>query len=463
VAFGIGAGAGWLLLAPWQGPALGLILYNFLDSALLFGLLGWTIYSSVATTKFLARLQDQVRHFDLRGPEAVPSVLRWRINTALLFVGGLAIALLFIRPQELLNPESLIVATILLLAVILIFLGTGAPAALLTRFRILRAFILFSMALLVGTLGYHYLEGWPLMDGLYMTVITMTTIGYGEIGPLNIDGRIFTIFLSLVAVGIGGYALSTVAAFIVEGDFRRIFQGGKMGKQIAQLNHHIILCGVGRVGMQIATEFYKTRTPFVVIENDPTEIEKLKRYSDILHLQGDATKDEILRSAGVERAKGLVVTLGDDKDNAFIVLSARSLNPDLRIIARLGAEENAEKLRRVGADEIISPDVIGGMRMASMMIRPAVVNFLDEMLRGHEHTLRLEEVLVDQMSGLVGQSLGEANIGRKLGLLVVAIKSGQGQYQFNPSAHTQLADGDILIVIGTPEQLTALQQINARN
>jgi voltage-gated potassium channel len=463
LAVGLGALVGWLLVRPWENLDLEFILYDFLSSGVMFGLLGWTIYHGLATTRFLATLRDHVQHFRILRPGKIPPLTRWSVSIALFFIGGMLLAMLFIRPMDLLEPENLIINAILLLVVTMVFLRSGVSTAVLARFRILRAFILFAMTLLVGTLGYRHLEDWSLMDGLYMTVITMTTIGYGETGPLSETGRAFTILLSLISVGIGGYAISTVAAFIVEGDFQRIFRGNKMDKQIAQLENHIILCGAGRIGMQIAAEFYKTRTPFVVIERKSEAADQLEHLGEILYLHGDATKDETLRLAGVERANGLIVTLGDDKDNAFIVLSGRSLNPKLRIVARLADQENAEKLRRVGADEIISPHAIGGLRMASLMIRPAVVTFLDEMMRIPGQTLRFEEVNVDNNSSLIGRTLVEIDIGRRIGLLVVAIKSGDGHYQFNPTAQTALKSGDVLIVIGTPEQLTALQQITNPN
>lgn len=232
-----------------------------------------------------------------------------------------------------------------------------------------------------------------------------------------------------------------------------------MDKKIAKLNNHIILCGLGRVGTQIAAEFYKTLTPFVLIEKDERIIERSLKIGELLYIQGDATKDETLYQAGVERAKGLVAALADDKDNAFIVLSARSLNPNLRIITRLTNEENAEKMHKVGADEIVSTSSIGGMRMASVMIRPSVVSFLDEMLRASGQTLRMEELNLNDAPNLIGKTLAEVKIGERTGLLVVAIKSHSGDYQFNPMGKTVLSEGDVLIVIGTPQQLQTLQLI----
>ena len=234
-----------------------------------------------------------------------------------------------------------------------------------------------------------------------------------------------------------------------------------MNKQIAQLENHIILCGAGHVGEQIAQEFHKTQTPFLLIGHSQEALEPILRLGDTPYLLGDPTKDETLHLAGIERAAGLVANLNDDKDNAFVVLSALSLNPHLRIVARLNDEENAEKLRKVGADEIVSPNVIGGLRIASVMLRPTVVSFLDEMMRSTEQTLRLEEKRLGDSSLLVGKTLIEADIGRRTGLLVVAIKSMTGAYLFNPQPQTVLNEGDTIIVIGTPEQLTNLKKLDA--
>ncbi len=461
LAFALGAAAAWLIIRPWQNNPFGpdFLIYELLADGLLFGLLGWTIYSGLAMTRFLATMRRRIRDLQLLEPGPVAPMAQWRIGNALLLIAGIPLGLLFTRPGDWLGPENIVFSSMVLLAIVLMFLRSGVTTTFLPQFRLLRALALFVTALLAGTLGYHRLEGWSLLDGLYMTVITMTTIGFGEIQPLSQTGQIFTIFLSLVSIGIGGYAISAAAAFVVEGDLQLIIRGRRMDKQIAQLEKHIIVCGAGRVGLQVAAEFHKTRTPFVVIEQDPNEIEPLKRFSDVLYLQGDATKDATLRSAGIERAKGLIVALSDDKDNAFVVLTARSLKPDLRIVARLTEEENAEKLRRVGADAIASPNAIGGMRLASLMIRPTVVAFLDEMLYVPGATLRMEEVPLDDGSSLPGQRLGEADIGGRTGLLVVAIRSGAGQLLFNPGNQARLKEGDILIVIGTPDQLATLRQV----
>ncbi|MCB0210319.1 MAG: potassium channel protein [Anaerolineae bacterium] len=461
--FGLGAIAGWLIIRPWENDIPELVVYNFIALGLMFGLVGWTMYSSLATSRSLSLLQEQVRQINILGARAIPSLARWGVTTALFFIGAMIVVAVFVPFQSFFAPEVLIFNGIVLLVIMLIFLRTGLSTEFMAQFRIIRAITVFAMALLIGTLGYHRLEGWPLMDGLYMTVITMTTIGYGEIGPLSQIGRIFTIFLGLASVGIGGYAISTIAAFMMEGDFQRLFEGTRMDKQIAQLHDHIILCGIGRVGMQIAAELYRSQTAFVVVDQNHEELERLRRLGDILYVRGDATRDDTLRLAGIERAKGMIAALSDDKENSFVVLSGRSLNANLRIVARLVEEENAEKLRRVGADEVVSPNAIGGVRMASMMVRPAVIEFFDEVLNVSGQKLGLEEVQITARSALNGKTLREAAIGREVGLLVVAIRSHDSKYQFNPSAQTKLSSGDILIVIGTPEQLAALRKINSNS
>lgn len=319
--------------------------------------------------------------------------------------------------------------------------------------RLLSAITIILIVIGSGTIGYALLEDWSVVDSLYMTIITMTTVGYGEIRPLSEAGRLFTIGLIITSIGIAGYVFSALTAFIVEGEVRRIFRGRKMDKQISKLKNHIILCGMGRTGLHIAEEFVRNNTPFVVIEQDPEALEEAEHIPNLLYLQHDATQDETLLAAGVKQARGLVTTLSEDKDNVFVVLCARSLNPELRIISRLVEEKNTELLHKAGADQIVSPDAIGGMRMASVMLRPTVVSFLDEMLRVTGQSLRMEEIRVDDFPALLDRSLGEINIRRRTGTLVVAIKSQQHGYQFNPGAQTLLHSGDILIVMGTEEQL----------
>ena len=322
--------------------------------------------------------------------------------------------------------------------------------------RLFRALLLILGVAAGGTLGYHLLEGWNLLDALYMTIITMTTVGYGETRPLTDAGRWFTIGLIVTSIGIAGYAVSTVAAFILEGEFYRLIQERRMDKRLAKLKNHIIVCGGGRTGKTITEEFYRTQTPFVLVEIDPATLESALQSGDFPYLQGDATDDDILKLAGIEQASGLIAALGEDKDNVFIVLSARSLNPNLRVIARVSEEANVGKLLKAGADEVISPNAIGGLRMASVMIRPTVVSFLDEMLRVPDQTLRIDEVHIDNVPNLIGKTIGNANLGHRIGMLIVAIQSKDSGYRFNPGADMELCGGDVLIVMGTPDQIAAL-------
>lgn len=326
----------------------------------------------------------------------------------------------------------------------------------LLKGRLLTALGLFFFIVVSGTLGYHLLEGWSFFDGLYMTVITLATVGYGETHELSDGGRLFTIVLIFFSIGIVGFVASSMASFILEGELNRLIRGRNMDKRIAKLENHVILCGGGDTGQCIADEFIKTKTPFVIIDREMDPIRGMLQLGDIPYIQGNATEDEILILAGIQRARGLVTVLGEDKDNVFVVLSARALNPTLRIISRLTQPNNAEKLKKAGADDIVSPNAIGGMRIASLMLRPSVVNFLDAMLRYSDKTLRVEEYRVKESSPLFGKTISESQIARRTGLLVVAVIKPESGYIFNPSAETRLEKDDILIVMGPRDRLKLL-------
>ena len=456
-----GASTGFLLTEPWGYQNLGLILYSFLASSLNFGLLGWTLYNTFHSTHALTELHNQTRGLDIHTSNTLSPLRRWGLAIGAIFILAIFLAFVLVPHEEIFTLDNILIYIAVTLVVGLVFLQSNTSDILITQLRLLRAFAILILVALTGTLGYHYLEGWDLADGLFMTVITMTTIGYGEVQPLDEYGRLFTILLSIMSVGIAGYAISATAAFIIEGHFNHLIQGRQMNKQIAKLTDHIVLCGAGHVGLQIAAEFQKTHTPFVIIEQTPDVYDNIDRFGDIPRILGDATKDEILYLAGIDRACGLVAALSDDKENAFVVLSARSLNPKLRIVARLTEDENAEKLRKAGADEIVAPSTIGGLRMASVMIRPTVVTFLDEMLNATKQTLRIEEAHINPGSGLVGKNLVEADIGHKTGTMILAIRSENGSQRFNPPPkEVTLKENDILIVIGTPEQVETLRDLN---
>lgn len=355
----------------------------------------------------------------------------------------------------------------------------------------LYAIVLIAVLIIVGTLSYNFLEGWTLLEALYATIITLTTVGYGDLSPQTTNGRIFAIFFTLIAIGMAGYAISTVAAFVIEREqkrVKRLIRERKM-KRIADLSDHIILCGGGYIGKRVANEFYRNQVPFVIVEEnedllrwtllylhqdyvtrkiqqfrelsyteyDTTEYElkdvaELAEEVGVLYLQEDSTTDRTLIRAGVERARGLVVAMDDDKQNLFVVLGARQLakhmnNPQLRIIARVVDEENKSKLLAAGADKALSLNVIGGFQIASHMLNPELGAFWDHMLYGDEQMLRFTDLYIKDDPKLVGQTVDD--IKRHRDQLVVAIKR-DGHYYYTPDPETLLEQDDILIVLGTP-------------
>lgn len=324
--------------------------------------------------------------------------------------------------------------------------------------------IIFAVSLVVftfsaGIFGYMWIEGWNAFDSLYMTVITLGTVGYGETHELSHDGRMFTMFLIVIGMGSFVYGITTLTAFFIEGELGGVLRRKKMMKKIEGLKDHYIICGSGDVGRHIIDELHKTQREFVVVENEPEHQVKLKENENIVYIEGDPAEDEILIQAGIQRAKGLITALPSDKDNLFVVISARSLNPALRIVARCNEESTEAKLNKAGADATVSTSAIGGLRMASTMIRPTVVTFLDKMLRGPESHLRIEEIEIDPESKLIGKSLKDADIANKTGLLVLAVKNKKtDQFQFNPKATTTLTGDDVLIFIGNPEQIKTFRK-----
>jgi voltage-gated potassium channel len=322
--------------------------------------------------------------------------------------------------------------------------------------RLLRVIAALAMVFIVGVFGYSSIEGWSLFDSLYMTVITIASVGYGETHPLTFQGRMFTIVLILCGSATLIYGLSILTAFVVEGDLTDIIRRRTMLKKIGALDGHFIVCGMSATGRYVIDELKKTGRSFVVIDRDPERIKALTE-AGILNIEGDATNDAVLQAAGISRAGGLLTTLHADADNLFVVVTARGLNPSLRIIAKAINEESERKLRQVGADSVIMPNFIGGLRMASEMIRPSVVSFLDVMLRSQDATVRVEEIRIPAGSTLVGKSLAESAILDVEGVTVVAIADAGGAYRFNPSRQRLLAAGDVVIVMGIVENILTLQ------
>lgn len=307
----------------------------------------------------------------------------------------------------------------------------------------------------IGVIGYTAIEGWAFLDSLYMTIITITTVGYTEVHPLTTGGRIFSIFLIVGGVSGALYALTGMVQYIVEGNIGATWERRRMKNKIAQLKGHFILCGFGRVGEEIARTFKAEEAPFVIIDNRPECIARIEE-AGYLHLQGDATKDEVLKEAGIERARGLVAAVGSDTDNTYITLSARGLCPNLFIEARASSEETRTKLERAGADRIVLPHGIGGRRMAMLALRPAVVDFIDTVTYSRGRAMQLENVDVSRNSRLVGLSIKAAR--SKTGIAALAMRKKNDKLLLNPSDEETIEDGDQLIVIGTKKQLQALEE-----
>jgi voltage-gated potassium channel len=307
----------------------------------------------------------------------------------------------------------------------------------------------------IGVIGYKLIEGWSLLDSLYMTVITLSTVGYREVHPLSTGGMVFTIVLIVIGVGVIFYALTTMVQYMIEGNLANVLGRRRMKEKIAKLRDHIIVCGYGRVGREVARVFQEERIPFVVIDHNSEAIAKAA-VDGYLHLVGNATNDDILKEAGILQARGLVAATGNDADNVFITLSARELSPDIFITARAGAPESEAKLKRAGADRTIYPHVLGGRRLAMLALRPLVVDFVDTALESRGQELVLENIGVGPGSPVAGKTVRE---GRSCcaGAVILAVKKKGGALLTSLSDDTQLELGDELVVVGNREQLRALE------
>ena len=310
--------------------------------------------------------------------------------------------------------------------------------------------------IVIGVVGYMVIEGWSFLDAIYMTITTITTVGFREVHPLSDAGRIFSILIIIGGVGGALYVLTNIMGYILEGQFGITMGRRHMKNRIAKLKNHFILCGYGRVGQAIAQAFSEEEVPFVIIANNEQHIARADKEG-YLCIFGDATSDELLKEAGIERAHGLVAAVGSDTDNTFITLSARELCPDLFIEARSSGPEFEKKLRRAGADRIISPHAIGGRRMAMLALRPAVVDFIDTVTYRSGRELQLENVVVASGSSLIGQTMEQAR--SKNGITVLAIRKKSGKLLANPPGEEIIEEGNRLIVIGTKKRLAALESI----
>lgn len=315
------------------------------------------------------------------------------------------------------------------------------------------------IVILVGTVGYRLIAKWSWIDSLYMTMITLSTVGYTEVEPLGPEGRIFTISLILMGILSFGYIVNRVTDAFVQGYFQEGLRSIRQHRLIESLSQHYILCGFGRTGRQIALEFNAESIPFVVIDFQPDYVEQATELGYI-SIQGDATLDETLFRAGIERAICLVSALPSDAENLYTIMSAKTLNPKIRTIARANTEEAVLKLQRGGADAVVSPFITGGKRMAAAALRPQVMDFVDGILTGTDRSFYMEELLLDANTcPYIGQTLREAQLRSASGALVLAIRRVDGTLIAGPTAETRLQSGDLLICMGTAEQLRQLNQL----
>lgn len=313
---------------------------------------------------------------------------------------------------------------------------------------------------LLGTLGYVLIEGWPLFDALYMSVITLTTVGYLEVHPMSPTGRMFTMAFLLGGVFTLFFMASEAVRAVVSGEVRSILGRQRMQKSLQELRDHFVVCGYGRMGQFVCQEFSGLGLSFVVVEKSG---ELLRSFSmpHGIPLDGDATQDAVLRQAGVERARGLVTAAASDADNLYITMSARFLNEKLFIVARAEEEGAEQKLLRAGANKVVSPYAIGGQRVAQAVLRPNVMDFLELATRSQHLELQIEETAITGKSALAGRSLDESRIRRDLGIIVVAIKKPNGTMSFNPEGAAVLEAGDLVITLGHRQQLDRLEVLAA--
>jgi voltage-gated potassium channel len=326
---------------------------------------------------------------------------------------------------------------------------------MVSRQRLLTIVYALIIILCIGVIGYKLIEGWSFLDSLYMTVITLSTVGYQEVEGMTNAGRIFSIVLIIFGVGAMYYTLITVVQYILEGNLANIWGRRRMKNKIAKLKNHVILCGYGLVGREVAKVFKDEGVPLVVIEQDPGAL-ALAAESEYLCVQGNANSDEVLEEAGIRRARALVAALGTDAENVYVTLSARQKRADLFIVARASTTESEPKLLQAGANRTMSPYGIGGRRLAMLTLRPVVVDFVDTTLTSRRGELMLENIKISQGSPICGKDIKE---GRQHsgGVTILALKKRDGRLFNNPSADTLLEVDDELVVIGTQEQLRRLE------
>lgn len=326
-------------------------------------------------------------------------------------------------------------------------------------YRIRYAIFFVGLSLSIGTVGYMLIENYPLFDAWYMSVITLATVGFGEVRPLTVAGRMFTSLLILFNVGLFTYAVSSVTGIFAEGGFSKLINEFRMYRLIAHLQGHTIICGYGRHALEVSQELTKQGMSFVLVEKDEEKINYLREQTDFLFVEGDATEDAVLEEAGIGKALALVSTLPDDADNMFVVLSARQMNPRLRIISRANNESDERKIRRAGADHTVVPERIGGFYMATLINKPDLVEFFTLISNMGPSNVVFEEVPVQQLKGEYHhKTVAATGLSYGAPVSLVAVRAPDGQYTLNPTPDTVLLPDWDVVILGNPEQVKIFRQ-----
>lgn len=320
------------------------------------------------------------------------------------------------------------------------------------------------LMIVIGIVGYMFIEEYSFNDALFMTIITISTVGFREVHTLSDPGKIFTIFLIIFSFGIFAYAVSTFTRYVVDGVFHNFFKINKVRRRIEKVKDHVVICGYGRNGKQAAIEMLDHNVPVLVIESKEAEIEKIMQDERLLFIQGDATNDEVLSLAHLDKAKALITTFPNDADNLFVVLSAKEINPKLQIISRASEDHSDIKLKRAGATNVIMPDKIGGQRMAKLVAQPNIIEFLEYIMLQRNKDVYIEEISCDNMNDcFVNKSIRELDVRNASGANIVGLRTNSGEYLINPSPEVVLTPKDKLFVLGNHEQISKLSEILKKN
>jgi len=323
--------------------------------------------------------------------------------------------------------------------------------------RLFFALSSFVALILVGTSGYHLLEEMSIVDSLYMTVITVSTVGFGEVRELSPYGRIFTIGLILGGGGVAAYSISVTAEFFMSGEWGKFLETRRRSRMQSKLSGHVIICGFGRVGRRVSNELTQEDVPFIIVDTNPARVEHAweRGYTAVI---GNAANEQMLKDAGIEKARALIAAVSSDAENVFIILTARSLNANLQIIARANYEDSEPKMIRAGANRTIVPYTISGKRMVTMLMRPSVADFLDEVAHAGGMELLIEQIEIGADSPIAGKTIAETNIRKRLGVTILACRNIDGQFNTHPNPQTIIDPDSHLLVLGTREQLRDLMK-----